>query len=221
MKVLSTLDLQQNRVINVGAAVDGSDLITKDQLTAAMEGIKQKAQAKTVATANITLSGEQTIGTTAVVAGDRVLVVGQTNAAENGIYVASATAWTRSADANTWDELVSAGIWVQDARAFYRADIAAGGTLETTAISFVLVIQHSDLPTNLAKKYSVDFYGDGSSTLFNANHNLGTSDVVVMVFDELLNKVVVDLKVISANTVQLIFLNPPADGELYKATVIG
>lgn len=51
-------------------------------------------------TANITLSGTQTIDGVAVVADDRVLVKDQTTASENGIYVASANAWERAIDFN-------------------------------------------------------------------------------------------------------------------------
>ena len=54
--------------------------------------------ARIATTANITLSGTQTIDGVAVVAGDRVLVKNQTNAAQNGIYVVSAGAWTRATD---------------------------------------------------------------------------------------------------------------------------
>ena len=49
-------------------------------------------------TANITLSGTQTINTVAVVADDRVLVKNQTDASQNGVYVASASAWSRAVD---------------------------------------------------------------------------------------------------------------------------
>ncbi len=50
--------------------------------------------------ANITLSGNQTIDGVAVVTDDRVLVRAQTNAVENGIYIAKDAAWERAAD---WD----------------------------------------------------------------------------------------------------------------------
>lgn len=50
--------------------------------------------------ANITLSGEQTIDGIAIVSGDRVLVAGQTDGSENGIYDANTGTWTRSPD---WD----------------------------------------------------------------------------------------------------------------------
>lgn len=57
-----------------------------------------KTPCRVTTTANITLSGTQTIDGVAVVAGDRVLVKNQTTQTENGIYVVSATAWTRSID---------------------------------------------------------------------------------------------------------------------------
>jgi hypothetical protein len=53
---------------------------------------------RVVATSNITLSGTQTIDGVAVVAGDRVLVTGQTTASQNGPYVVAAGAWSRAAD---------------------------------------------------------------------------------------------------------------------------
>lgn len=57
-----------------------------------------KGPCRAATTANITLSGEQTIDGVSVVADDRVLVKDQTDASENGIYSASASAWRRTAD---------------------------------------------------------------------------------------------------------------------------
>lgn len=45
---------------------------------------------------NITLSGEQTVNGVAVVADDVVLVNGQTNTTENGVYSVSTSTWTRA-----------------------------------------------------------------------------------------------------------------------------
>ncbi len=59
-----------------------------------------KAPCRVATNANITLSGEQTVNSVAVVADDRVLVKDQTVASENGIYDASTSAWTRAGD---WD----------------------------------------------------------------------------------------------------------------------
>lgn len=56
-------------------------------------------------TANITLSGEQTIDGV-LTSASRVLVWQQSAAAENGIYLTAAGAWTRTADANETAEFV-------------------------------------------------------------------------------------------------------------------
>lgn len=71
--------------------------------TAPEEGCK--APCVTVSLTNITLSGEQTIGVTAVVTGDRVLVAGQTDSAENGIWVCNSGVWTRAKDWNTAEDV--------------------------------------------------------------------------------------------------------------------
>lgn len=63
-------------------------------------------------TANITLSGAQTIDGVGVVALNRVLVKDQGNPAENGLYVAAVGAWTRASDANIAAELNSAAVYV-------------------------------------------------------------------------------------------------------------
>lgn len=49
-------------------------------------------------TANITLSGAQTIDGVSVVAGDKVLVKAQNNTTQHGIYTAASGAWARSED---------------------------------------------------------------------------------------------------------------------------
>lgn len=57
-----------------------------------------KGACRVATTANISLSGEQTIDGIAVVEDDRVLVKNQTSSVDNGIYVASTGDWRRAAD---------------------------------------------------------------------------------------------------------------------------
>jgi uncharacterized cupin superfamily protein len=66
-----------------------------------------KEPVRLATTANITLSGLQTIDGVVTVAGDRVLVKDQTDAIENGIYTASAGTWRRAADSATYRTMVA------------------------------------------------------------------------------------------------------------------
>ncbi len=117
------------------------DAATKIYVDNSVQGLDAKASCRAGTTANITLSGAQTIDGVSVIAGDRVLVKDQTSAAENGIYVAAASGWARSADANTWDELVNAYSFVEDGTANanngFVASIVAGGTLGSTAVTWI------------------------------------------------------------------------------------
>jgi hypothetical protein len=60
-----------------------------------------KDTCRAATTANITLSGTQTIDGVALAVGDRVLVKDQTSAANHGIYTVASGAWSRASDANT------------------------------------------------------------------------------------------------------------------------
>jgi len=92
-------------------------------------------------TANITLSGTQTIDGVAVVAGNRVLVKDQTTQSQNGIYVVASGAWTRATDADTWAELYNLGVKPTsgtNAGNIYVTSIPASGTVGTTSVVFVI-----------------------------------------------------------------------------------
>lgn len=83
----------------------------RSEISAAAQGLDIKNSARVATTGNITLSGTQTIDGVAVVAGDRVLVKNQTNAAENGLYVVASGSWSRAVDADEPAEL-NAGTFV-------------------------------------------------------------------------------------------------------------
>jgi hypothetical protein len=84
-----------------------SALAAKTYIDNTRSGLEVKDSVVVATTANITLSGTQTIDGIAVTAGQRVLVKDQTTASQNGIYVVSASAWSRSTDADTAVELNS------------------------------------------------------------------------------------------------------------------
>jgi hypothetical protein len=71
---------------------------TTDRLNGTQAGLAIKAPVKAVTSGALTLSGEQTVNSVAVVEGDRVLVKDQSDKTTNGIYVVSMSAWQRAAD---------------------------------------------------------------------------------------------------------------------------
>jgi len=83
-----------------GAPGSANEAATKAYVDNITAGLNFHAAVRVATTENITLSGEQTIDGVAVVSGNRVLVKNQTTETENGIYVASASAWSRATDAD-------------------------------------------------------------------------------------------------------------------------
>lgn len=100
------------------------------------EGVK--APCVVAAFTNITLSGTQTIDGVAVAVGDRVLVAGQTDAAENGIYVASANAWVRATDWNKANDVVS-GQTVVVPNAIYQVSYTGTLVIGSTPVTFTVI----------------------------------------------------------------------------------
>ena len=72
--------------------------VSTDRRFGVNSGAAIKVPVRAATTANITLSGEQTIDGIACVTGDRVLVQNQTIATDNGVYDVDTGTWTRSAD---------------------------------------------------------------------------------------------------------------------------
>lgn len=151
--VLATSDLNLNnhKLINVTDPSSAQDAATKAYVDALAQGINSKAAVFVATTANITLAGEQTIDGT-LTSSSRVLVKDQTLSQFNGIYVSSAGAWTRSTDANTWNELVSAFIFVEEgsvqADSGWLCNVDPGGTIGVTPVTFVQFSQAGVITTD-------------------------------------------------------------------------
>jgi hypothetical protein len=97
-------------------------------------------------TANITLSGLQTVDGVVLVAGNRVLVKNQTAPAANGIYVASATTWVRSTDADTAAEIDGAIVNIENGTQggkSWTTNFKITDTLGTTAMNWYAFVDTS------------------------------------------------------------------------------
>jgi len=88
--------------------VNSTDIANKYYVDAVAQGLGPKAACQVGTTVNISLTGLQTIDTYTTLAGDRVLVKNQSTSSQNGIYIASASAWTRSTDMDVWSEVPGA-----------------------------------------------------------------------------------------------------------------
>ena len=92
----------------------GLHAATKNYVDSFIAGsITWKQEVKVATTANITLSGTQTVDGFILSIGDRVLVKNQTTQSQNGIYIVAAGAWTRSTDTDTGAKIASATVMVQ------------------------------------------------------------------------------------------------------------
>lgn len=146
----ASVSLNSQKITGLLDGTAATDAATKGQLDAVSAGLDPKASVRVATTANITLSGTQTIDGVAAIAADRVLVKGQTTGSENGIYAVAAGAWSRTTDADVSAE-VNAGMFV-----FVEEGTADGDsgwvlttnnpiTLGTTALAFVKFSSSSDL----------------------------------------------------------------------------
>jgi hypothetical protein len=96
--------LGANKITGLATPTASTDAATKAYVDTTVLGIFPMAAVELVSTTNITLSAEQVIdGVTT--SGNRVLVVGQTDPVENGIYVTASGAWSRASDANGSGEI--------------------------------------------------------------------------------------------------------------------
>ncbi len=112
----------------------------KSYVDTVAQGLDVKQSVKAATTANITLSGTQTIDGVALSVDDRVLVKNQGTQADNGLYLVKSSSWVRTDDANAWDELIGAFCFVEQGSTLadtgWVCTVNSGGTLGSTAVTF-------------------------------------------------------------------------------------
>ena len=134
------VNLNSFNIISLATPVNDTDAATKAYVDTVAQGLDTKASVVAATTANITLSGTQTIDGVAVTAGQRVLVKNQTAPAENGLYLCAAGSWTRTTDMDNWTEVPGAYVFVEGGTT--QADTGwvctsnAGGTIDVTAMTW-------------------------------------------------------------------------------------
>ena len=116
--VLSDLDFGNvARILNLLDPTLAQHPATKAYVDSLVEGLAWKDNVRAASTVNVTISAPgAAIDVVTLVSGDRVLLKNQTSQPENGIYIwnGAATPMTRALDANTFDELESAVVTVDE-----------------------------------------------------------------------------------------------------------
>lgn len=138
---VASVSLNNWKITGLASPTVSTDAATKGYADALSSGLDVKLSVRATTTANITLSGAQTIDGVAVLVGERVLVKNQTTGTQNGIYVVAAGAWSRSSDADTSAE-VNAGLFTFVEQGAAQTDtgwvLATNNpiTLDTTTLVF-------------------------------------------------------------------------------------
>lgn len=126
-------------------------------------------------TANITLSGLQTIDGISVTSSNRVLVKNQTTPAQNGIYLPSSGAWSRDTDFDTSSKadngvIVFVSRGTTNGNKYFKLDTAPPITLGTTSLSFSEVLFSGDGNGIYSGSGTIDLSG-GDVTAALSNHD--------------------------------------------------
>ncbi|MCX5508394.1 gp53-like domain-containing protein [Pseudomonas sp. BJa3] len=153
------------------------------QLLQAIQGLAAgdvKRAVRVTTTGPIALSGLQTIDGVALLAGDRVLVKDQANAAQNWIYTASANAWSRALDANENAECTPGHLIIVQSGASYAGSLwqltnTTPPQIGATALTFAMLLGKTGVAAGSYNQVSVDALGrviGGSNPTTLAGHGI-------------------------------------------------
>lgn len=177
------VSFNSQKITNLADPVADSDAATKSYVDAARSGLDVKASVRVATTADITLSGTQTIDGVALSTGDRVLVKDQSPGSENGIYVVASGSWSRSTDADSSAE-VTAGMFTFVEQGTVNADrgyvLTTDGaiTVGSTALTFTQFSGAGQITAGdgLAKSGDTLSVNVDNSTIEIATDTLGVKD---------------------------------------------
>jgi phage-related tail fiber protein len=137
----ASVSMNTQKITSLLDPTQAQDAATKAYVDAMKTGLDFKDSVKVATTANITLTGTQTIDTIALAVSDRVLVKNQTTGSENGVWTVAAGGWVRASDFDANAE-VTGGAFVFVEQGAVNADSAwvltndGTATVGTTALSF-------------------------------------------------------------------------------------
>lgn len=237
MKITNNLDFNSLKGINLLDPTAAQDAATKAYVDALLQGWKWKEPVRAASTANLTLSGAQTIDGVAVIAGDRVLVKNQSTGANNGIYLCAAGSWTRTTDFDASAEVLLSSVFVSEGTTLGNTQwvMTTDGpiTLNTTALVWTqtgggasytagngisLSSGVFSIDTSITARRMSAAIGNGALTTITVTHNFGTKDIAVSCRETSGDAgVLVDWVAATTNTAQFTFAVAPATGAITVA----
>ena len=116
----SSLNANGSTIVNLSAPVNDNDAATKAYVDSVAEGLSIQQAVKALADSNVDLSSSVlAVDSVSIVSGDRVLLIAQTDSAENGIYVSNGTTLARATDYNTAIEVATGDFVFVDSGSVY------------------------------------------------------------------------------------------------------
>lgn len=160
-----------------------------DRRYSVAEGTAVKAPCRVATTANIVLSGLQTLDGVTLVEHDRVLVKNQTTGAENGIYEASSGNWLRAKDFDgAYDVVTGTRVFVTSGTANFNTEwsVSTTGTItiDTTSIAFQLITSlGTPFADGTVAAPGAAFFSSPSWGFYKTASGIGMSVAGVLVFE--------------------------------------
>lgn len=167
----ASVSLNSQKITSLATPTNPADAATMqyvlDQVQAGSSGISVKNPVRVVSITNVNISTGTllTIDGVTLVAGDRVLLIGQTDATQNGVYAAATGAWSRHTEEDAGSELKGAFWLVNEgtlrAGTQWIVNNAAQpviGTDDITIVQFGAVVSYT--ASNGVKKVGSDFQAE-------------------------------------------------------------
>ena len=169
------LSLNSHKLTNVTTPSASTDAATKGYVDSLVNGTKWLAPVIVATTANITLSGEQTIDGV-VTNASRVLVKNQSTASQNGVYLSASGSWTRVSD-------LAAGVDAANASMFVEQGTTLADTQWTCSSNTGSAVVGTNSLTFIQFGSGTTYTGDGSTisvagaTISVATGGIGTTQL--------------------------------------------
>lgn len=174
------LNMGSQKITNIQTATNNDEAVNLGQMNTAITNVTTLFTAKGSVRVATTVAGTlatsfangQTVDGIVIATGERILIKNQAAPAENGIYTVNASgAPTRAEDFNIWSEIPGGWITVQQGTAnadtVWLSTADQGGTLNTTAITFVNPIASAGLSqSNFVDKEVPSGAINGSNTSY-------------------------------------------------------